>query len=106
MQGRYTDTKTDGLFQPTYWVEGFLYSLTRRIIFTSSICSRKRVCIFEFLRYRVQNSFLQGMFGVHYLSSLVAISGLKKVSIFRAHPFQWALVIDVGRIKIITSRAI
>jgi hypothetical protein len=46
------------------------------------------------------------MFGVHYLPSLVAISGLKKVSIFRAHTFQWANVMDVGRIKIITSRAI
>jgi hypothetical protein len=40
------------------------------------------------------------------LASLVAISGPKNVSIFRAHPFQWLLAMEVARIKIITSRAI
>jgi hypothetical protein len=41
------------------------------------------------------------------LASLVAISGPKKVSIFRAQPFQRpALVMDAAHTKIITSRAI
>jgi hypothetical protein len=40
------------------------------------------------------------------LALLVAISGPKKVLIFRAHPFPMGLEIRFSRIKIITPHAI
>jgi hypothetical protein len=40
------------------------------------------------------------------LASLVAISRPKQIPIFKTHPFQWLLVMDLARIKIIKSRAI
>ncbi len=41
-----------------------------------------------------------------FITRAIGRGGPKKVSIFRAHPFQWPLKWDVARFNIITSRAI